>query len=96
VDLASGGPVRVARRRHPGRALSLALAAPATSTAQLAVKGALVYPMTGDQQETSAPVQPELRAIDAYNGRDPLVAWVRNLGVTTVQTGHAPGALVSG
>jgi len=41
-------------------------------------------------------VQPELRAIDAYNGGDPLVTWVRSLGVTTVNTGHSPGMLVSG
>ncbi len=49
-----------------------------------------------EQFENSAPVQPELRAIDAYNGRDPLVQWVRELGVTTMHTGHAPGELVSG
>lgn len=49
-----------------------------------------------DQLESSAPTQPELRAIDAYNGRDPLVAYLRSLGVTTVHTGHGPGALISG
>lgn len=49
-----------------------------------------------EQFETSAPMQPELRALDAYNGRDPLVQWVRELGVTTIHTGHAPGELVSG
>ncbi len=49
-----------------------------------------------DQLEKSAPMQPELRAIDAYNGRDPLISWIRQFGVTTVHTGHAPGALVSG
>ena len=49
-----------------------------------------------EQFENSAPVQPELRAIDAYNGRDPLVQWVRELGVTTMHTGHAPGELISG
>ena len=49
-----------------------------------------------DQLERSAPIQPELRAIDAYNPREPLVEWVRSFGVTTVHTGHAPGALVSG
>lgn len=49
-----------------------------------------------EQLETSAPVQPELRAIDAFNGRDPLVQWVREFGVTTIHTGHAPGELVSG
>jgi imidazolonepropionase-like amidohydrolase len=49
-----------------------------------------------EQFENSAPVQPELRAVDAYNGRDPLVQWVRELGVTTMHTGHAAGELVSG
>jgi imidazolonepropionase-like amidohydrolase len=49
-----------------------------------------------DQLERSAAVQPELRAIDAYDARDPLVAWIRGFGVTTLHTGHAPGAVVSG
>lgn len=49
-----------------------------------------------EQLERSAPVQPELRAFDGYNARDPLIDWVRSLGVTTLHTGHAPGALVSG
>lgn len=49
-----------------------------------------------EQLDKSGPIQPELRAIDAYNGRDPLVKWLRELGVTTVQTGHAPGSLMSG
>jgi len=48
------------------------------------------------QLEKSDPVQPELRAIDAYNAREQLVEWVRNFGVTTMNTGHAPGALASG
>jgi imidazolonepropionase-like amidohydrolase len=49
-----------------------------------------------DQLETSAPIQPALRALDAYNPRERLVSFVRQLGVTTVHTGHAPGALISG
>ena len=49
-----------------------------------------------DQLDTSAPMQPELRAIDAYNPRESLVAFVRSFGITTVHTGHAPGALISG
>lgn len=49
-----------------------------------------------DQLDTSDPLQPELRALDAYNPRDPLVDWVRRLGVTTMHTGHGPGALISG
>jgi imidazolonepropionase-like amidohydrolase len=49
-----------------------------------------------DQLDTSDPIQPALRAIDAYNAREELVAWVRDLGVTTLHTGHGPGAPVSG
>jgi imidazolonepropionase-like amidohydrolase len=49
-----------------------------------------------EQLENSAPMQPELRAVDAYNPLDPLIAWTRSFGVTTVHTGHAPGELVSG
>lgn len=41
-------------------------------------------------------MQPELRAIDAYNPLDPLVAYLRSYGITTVNTGHAPGELISG
>ena len=41
-------------------------------------------------------MQPELRAIDAYNWKERLVEWVRGFGVTTVHTGHSPGELISG
>jgi len=60
------------------------------------LSGLLNVPHDQDQLEKSAAIQPELRAIDAFNPRDPLVAWLRSFGVTTVHTGHAPGALVSG
>lgn len=49
-----------------------------------------------DQLEHSAPIQPELRAVDAYNVMEDLVTYVREFGVTTVHTGHAPGELISG
>ncbi|MFN0207593.1 MAG: amidohydrolase family protein [Planctomycetota bacterium] len=49
-----------------------------------------------EQIEKSAPIQPELRAMDAYNSQDALVEWVRGFGITTIHTGHGPGALVSG
>ncbi|MDC0935691.1 amidohydrolase family protein [Pirellulales bacterium] len=49
-----------------------------------------------DQIEHSSPIQPELRAIDAYNSREELIEWVRGFGVTTLHTGHAPGELISG
>lgn len=58
--------------------------------------GHLNQPQDQDQHDASAPIQPELRAIDAYNARERLVAWLREHGVTTIHTGHAPLALVSG
>lgn len=41
-------------------------------------------------------IQPELRAIDAYDARERLVTWLREFGVTTIHTGHQPSALISG
>jgi imidazolonepropionase-like amidohydrolase len=58
--------------------------------------GYMNQPHDQDQLEKSSPIQPELRAIDAYNAREELVAWLRGFGVTTVHTGHGPGALASG
>jgi imidazolonepropionase-like amidohydrolase len=58
--------------------------------------GYLNQPHDQDQLDESAPVQPQLRAIDAYNPNEALVAWLRGFGVTTIHTGHGPGALVSG
>ena len=64
--------------------------------ATVGLSGLLNQPQDQDMWEKSSPIQPELRAIDAYNARDPLVAWVRSFGVTTVNTGYAPTALISG
>ncbi len=52
--------------------------------------------MDQDQLELSTAIQPQLRAVDAYNAREELVAYLRSFGVTTVHTGHGPGALASG
>ena len=49
-----------------------------------------------DQIDKSNPSHPELRAIDGYNAQEPLVAWLRNHGVTTIHTGHGPGAILAG
>ena len=58
--------------------------------------GYLNQPHDQDQIEHSEAIQPELRAIDAYNAREPLIAWLRSFGITTVHTGHAPGEVISG
>ena len=64
--------------------------------ATVGLSGVLNVPQDQDQLDASSPTQPELRALDAYHARDPLVEWVRGLGVTTLHTGHGPGALISG
>ncbi|GJM26687.1 MAG: amidohydrolase [Phycisphaerae bacterium] len=64
--------------------------------ATVGLTGILNQKQDQDQLERSEPIQPQLRALDAYNAHDPLVAWVRQFGVTTVHTGHAPGELISG
>lgn len=58
--------------------------------------GYLNQPHDQDQLERAAAIQPALRAVDGYNAREALVEWLRDYGVTTVHTGHGPGALVSG
>lgn len=62
----------------------------------IGLNGYLNQPHDQMALEQSSPVQPELRAIDAYNTDDKLIEWVRSFGITTVHTGHAPAALVSG
>jgi len=64
--------------------------------ATVGLSGLYNIPHDQDQLEHSAPIQPELRAIDAYNAQDRLVGWLRDFGITTVHTGHAPGELISG
>ncbi|HEV7844425.1 MAG TPA: amidohydrolase family protein [Pyrinomonadaceae bacterium] len=60
------------------------------------LSGYLNQPTDQSQLELSAAIQPELRAFDAYDARERLVEWLRRFGITTVHTGHAPGALISG
>jgi imidazolonepropionase-like amidohydrolase len=60
------------------------------------LSGYLNQPNDQDQLERSSAMQPELRAIDAYNSRERLVEWLRSFGITTIHTGHGPGALISG
>lgn len=49
-----------------------------------------------DHAERDDPVRPELRAIDAFHPRDPLLDWIRGYGVTTINAGPSPGQPVSG
>ena len=80
------------------RTLQAAVVTPGLIDAHTVVglTGWINQPQDQDQLDPTEPVQPELRAIDSYNPRERLIEWVRGFGVTTLHTGHAPGALVSG
>ena len=60
------------------------------------ISGALNIPTDQDQLDKTSPIQPELRAIDAYNPDESLIKVIRDHGITTIHTGHGVGALVSG
>lgn len=62
----------------------------------IGLNGYLNQPHDQMALDGSSPIQPELRAIDAYDAEERLIEWVRGFGVTTIHTGHQPGALVSG
>lgn len=80
------------------RVLTAAVVTPGLVDARSTVglSGLLNQAHVRDHIERSEALQPELRALDAYNARDELVDWVRSFGVTTMHTGHAPGAVISG
>jgi len=92
------GPAQTVRIPEGYRVLEAVVVTPGLIDAHSVVglAGILNYDHDQDQLDTSDPIQPELRAIDAYNARERLVEWVRNFGVTTLHTGHGPGAVISG
>jgi len=92
------GPAREVAIPSGYRALRARVVTPGLIDAHATVglSGWLNQPHDQEQVDRSAPVQPELRAIDAYDPRERLVEYLRGFGVTTVHTGHGPGALVSG
>ncbi len=62
----------------------------------IGLNGYLNQPHDQMALDGSSPIQPDLRAIDAYDYDEKLIGWVRSYGVTTIHTGHQPSALVSG
>lgn len=62
----------------------------------IGMSGVLNISIDQDQLEKSSPIQPELRAMDAYNPEEKLVGVAREHGITLLHTGHGIGALVSG
>jgi imidazolonepropionase-like amidohydrolase len=96
--IAAVGPAATVRIPAGCRTLHAAVVTPGLidGHATVGLSGLLNQPQDQDVLEKSSAFQPELRALDAYNARDTLVGYVRSFGVTTVNTGHAPGALSPG
>jgi len=87
IAVPDGWPVREAAVVTPGLV---------DARSSVGLAGWLNIPHDQDEVDRSESIQPELRAIDAYNAREPLVEYLRSFGVTTVHTGHAPEALIAG
>ncbi|MBT5737798.1 MAG: amidohydrolase family protein [Planctomycetes bacterium] len=96
--VAAVGPASAVEIPDGFRVIEAAVVTPGLidSRSVVGLAGWLNYDHDQDQLERSSPMQPELDARDAYNVREPLIEWVRSLGVTTLHTGHAPGQLISG
>lgn len=92
------GPAEQVKIPNGYRTLSAKVVTPGLIDAHtvIGLSGYLNQPQDQSQLDQSESMQPELRAIDAYNAQERLVEWVRGFGVTTLHTGHGPGALISG
>lgn len=97
-DIEAVGPASEVTVPDGYRQLEATVVTPGLIDARSTVGLSGIYNVEADQMqlETSSPMQPELRAIDAYNAREELVHWLRSLGITTVHTGHGPGATIAG
>lgn len=96
--IAEIGPADSTRIPDGFRVLSARIVTPGLIDARATVGLTGIYNIRHDQDmlERSSAIQPQLRAIDAYNPQEELIAWLRSFGITTVHTGHAPGELISG
>jgi imidazolonepropionase-like amidohydrolase len=96
--IAEVGPAAQIRIPDGYRVIEAAVVTPGLVDARTVVgmAGHLNYAHDQDQLERSEAIQPELRAVDGFNIRERLVDYVRELGVTTIHTGHGPGAVISG
>jgi imidazolonepropionase-like amidohydrolase len=92
------GPASMVRGQEADRVIRTTVVVPGfvDARATVGLTGQFNHEHDQDHLDTSEAMQPELRAIDAYNWKERLVEWVRGFGVTTVHTGHSPGELISG
>lgn len=96
--ISSVGPADATAIPAGARVLSARVVTPGLIDAHCVIgfTGYLNQDQDQDQLDPNESIQPELRAIDGYNPQEKLVEYVRGYGITTIHTGHAPGALISG
>ncbi len=96
--IAAIGPAAATQIPEGFQTLEAAIATPGLIDAHsvAGLGGWLNQPHDSDEHETDPAIQPELRALDAYNSREPLIAWLRGHGVTTIHTGFDTRGLISG
>ena len=92
------GPASLVDGQSPDQVIRSRVVVPGfvDARATVGLTGQFNHDQDQDHRDASEAMQPELRAIDAYNWKERLVEWVRGFGVTTVHTGHSPGELISG
>jgi imidazolonepropionase-like amidohydrolase len=80
------------------RTLRAAVATPGFIDAHTSagLSGLRNVPAVRDQDEKTDPNQVHLRAIDAFDPRDPLLRYLLEFGVTLVQTGPGPASPIAG
>lgn len=93
VGAAADVSIPVGYTVHEGKVVTPGLV---DAHSMVGVSGMYNQPWDQDQLETSDAIQPELRAVDAYNPIEPLIGFLMSRGITTLHTGHGIGALVSG
>ena len=92
------GDAEAAKLHADKPALRAAIVTPGLVDARSVVglAGLFNVPADQDQDETAGPVQPQLRATDAFNPREKLLRYLLRHGVTTVQSGPGEANVIAG
>jgi imidazolonepropionase-like amidohydrolase len=101
IVLREGRISSVSAARPPGLPASVelvraAFVAPGLIDARTTLGLSGLHPADDDRDETSGPNQAHLRAIDAFDPDDPMVAYALQGGVTTVQSGPGDANSIGG
>ena len=96
--IAAVGAAEAVRVPDGVRVIDAAVATPGLIDARTTVglSGAFNVPADQDHDETTDPNTAQLRALDGFNPSDPLLAYVRALGVTAVQASPGEGNPIAG